>query len=351
MRREIILWTVAAALPGAAAAGEAVKSKQNEVLLRLGDMTLRPYGFLDSIGMVRSATTPDSVSTRFGRVPLAETSGESLATLRHSRLMLKAEKPLGTAKAGVYLESDFMNFTPGRNPYRWRQYWGQVQIGKWEVLGGQAWSLLRPNRSGVSSDKNVMNTDVVDPAYHVGLLGSRRRQVRVARSLGAYKAAVAWEAQGSVVGKLVRDGRRSHFEVGGLSGRHGRRGVTGAGVLPAGSRARIVFQQYWGRRAADEALGVLPAGVNGFATIQGTEVQVARDLEVYGYAGLVYGARSADNRLVWQWSAGFTRKVAMTPRWSAVTFSAQYSRIDRSVWDGRSGRMDYLMCRIRYSLN
>ena len=52
----------------------------------------------------------------------------------------------------IYLESDFMNFTGGQSPYRWRQYWGQAQIGRWEILGGQAWSLLRTNRSGTASD-------------------------------------------------------------------------------------------------------------------------------------------------------------------------------------------------------
>ena len=50
-----------------------------------------------------------------------------------------------------------------------------------------------------------MNTDVIDPAYRVGLPGSRVRQIRVARAMGIYKTAVAWEADGNLLTKIVRD--------------------------------------------------------------------------------------------------------------------------------------------------
>ncbi len=323
------------------------------VLVRAGALTLKPSGFLESIGMSRSSTTPDSVSTKFGKIPLTDEPGESLGTVRHSRLMLKGDLPAGRVKFSGYLESDFMNFTPGQSPYRWRQYWGQAQIGKWEIMGGQAWSLLRPNRVGTASDKDVMSTDVIDPAYHVGLLGSRLRQIRVARAMGNYKAALAWEGDGNVLTKIVRDKNRQHLEAGAFTGRFGRRGVTASAVISPASRFRIVTQQYWSKRGAYQALGVVPTGVNGLSTLEGIEAQVTKSLEVYSYGGLVYASRAnaSGNRLVRQWSVGLNHKVSARSLFGGLLMSLQYSHLDRAVWGGREGVMDYLMYRVRYTFN
>jgi hypothetical protein len=321
--------------------------------IHIGALTLRPTAFLDAIGESRSSTTPDSISTKFGNIPLSDTPGESLASVRHSRLMLKGELPAGPVKLSVWLESDFMNFTAGQSPYRWRQYWGQAQIGKWEIMGGLAWSLLRPNRFGTATDTGIMNTDVVEPAFHVGLLGFRVRQVRVARSMGIYKAVVAWEGVGNFLTKIVRDKDKQHLELGGFTGRFGRRGVTASAVLSVAPRIRLVTQQYWSKRAAYQAIGGVPEGVNGVSTLDGAEVQVTKTLEVYSYAGLVYGARAATsgNRLVREWTAGVNRKVALPSLRSGLLMSFQYSHLGRAVWNGKEGVMDYLMYRVRYTFN
>ena len=344
---------VAVAAAGALLPAEERSSAPGPVLLHIGSLTLKPSGFLDSIGMSRSSTTPDSVSTKFGKIPLSDLPGESLGSARHSRLMLKSDLAAGAVKFSTYLESDFMNFTSGQSPYRWRQYWGQAQIGKWEILGGQAWSLLRPNRIGTASDKDTMNTDVIDPAYHVGLLGSRVRQVRVARAMGIYKAAVAWEGDGNLLTKIVRDKNRRHYELGGFAGRFGRRGVTGSAVISLTPRLRIVTQQYWSKRAGYQALGVVPIGVNGISTLEGVEAQVRKDLEIYSYAGLVYASQAdpTGNRFVRQWTAGFNQKVGVPSLRSGLLMSLQYSHIDRAVWGGHQGAMDYLMYRVRYVFN
>lgn len=323
------------------------------VLVHIGSLSLKPSAFLDAIGMSRSATTPDSVSTKFGRIPLGDTPGEFLATARHSRLMLRGDLLAGPIKFSGYLESDFMNFTAEQSPYHWRQYWGQAQIGKWEILGGQAWSLLRPNRVGTASDKDTMNTDVIDAGYHVGLIGSRMRQVRVARTMGVYKAAVAWEGDGNLLAKIVRDKNGHHFELGGFGGRFGRRGVTASAVIGIAPRVRAVAQQYWSKRAAYQAMGVVPAGVNGVSTLEGIEARVTKGLEAYAYGGLVYAARAdfAANRLVRQWTVGCSQRVSLPVLRAAMLMSLQYSHIGRAVWDGRKGTMDYLMYRVRYTFN
>ena len=198
-----------------------------------------------------------------------------------------------------------------------------------------------------------MNTDVVDPAYHVGLLGSRVRQIRVVRGLGIYKAAVAWEGDGNVLTKVVRDKSRLHLEVGGLTGRFGRRGVTGSASVSISPRFRMVTQQYWSKRAAYQALGVVPTGVNGLSTLEGVEAQVRKNLELYAYGGVVYAARGDvnGNRLVQQWTVGLNQKVGLPSLRSGMLLSVQYSHLERSVWNGRQGTMDFVMYRVRYVFN
>ena len=344
----VVLLTLSAALLSAADAPPL------PLLVHIGGLTLQPTAFFDAIGMSRSATTPDSVLTHFGSIPLAATPGESLWTERHSRLMLHTSLRIRSITFLTYLESDFMNFTAGQSPYHWRQYWGAAQYGQWEILGGQAWSLLRPNRSGTISDRDTMNTDVVDPAYHVGLIGSRVRQIRLSRSLPRnYQATMAWESDGNILGKVVRDLERTHLEISALAGRFGRRAASASAVATVAPHIRLVAQQYWSKRAAQYTMGVAPVGVNGMATLEGVESQLTRRLEAFAYAGLVYAAHgvASGNRLVRQWSVGVNQKWTVPSLYGSFLASLQYSHLDRAIWSGRTGQMDYLMYRFRYTFN
>ncbi len=163
--------------------------------------------------------------------------------------------------------------------------------------------------------------------------------------------AVAWEGVGNTVAKLVRDRARFHGEVAALSGIHGRRGAGLAGVYSVAPRVRLVSQQHWSRHAVSEALNVVPAGTSGFSTIEGAEVQVRRGLEVYAYGGLVYASRSAGNRTVGQWSVGVNQTLAPPLQPGKALLSLEFSHLDRATWGNRTGQMNYLMARLRYSLN
>lgn len=314
---------------------------------------MRPTAFFDTIGMTRSRTTADSISTHFGNIPLNDSPAQSIWSPRHSRLMLKSELDLASLKISTYLESDFMNFNGGQSPYHWRQYWGAVRLGQWEILGGQAWSLLRPNRFGVASDRDTMNTDVIEPAYQVGLTGSRGRQVRLTRNMDVYSAAVAWESDGNLLAKIVRDRDRTHLEVSGLAGRFGRKAAAASAVYGVTSRVRIVTDQFWSKRAVQYAMAVVPAGINGMATLEGVEAQLTPSLEAYSYAGLVYAAHGSDsgNRVVRQWSAGLNRHWNVPALYGSFLLSLQYSYLDRAIWSGKSGQMPYWMYRFRYTFN
>src|SRR5262249_10269127 len=152
---------------------------------------------------------------------------------------------------------------------------------------------------------------------------------------------------------VVRDKNRQHYELGAFGGRFGRRGVTGSASLSLTPRFRAVTQQYWSKRAAYQALGVVPTGVNGISTLEGIEAQVKKNLEVYSYRGLVYAARADanGNRLVRQWTVGFNQKAGLSSLRSGLLMSVQYSHLDRAVWGGKEGVMDFLMYRVRYTFN
>jgi len=319
-------------------------------VLRLGPVSLRPSGFFDNITMYRTASTPDSVYTRFGSIPLAETPDEWLNCSGHSRAALEA----GFASHGQWLgyyESDFLD-SPGSSPYRLRQFWGQYEGGSWKILAGQAWSLLRPNRKGISSQSDLMNTIVVEPAYHVGLAGGRNRQLRITHSTGAWQAALAYEYRrgGDVAFKLAHDGERTHWEAVVLAGHGGRRAAGLAAVVRATSRLSWVSQQLFSQGAGPDLVGSLPAEVQAHAAIQGLEARLSGKLEVFAYGGLAYAARSPGNRLLRQWTVGWHRKLFQHASYGSTSLSFQYSQLDRTLWTGRHGEMNYVMIGLRHFL-
>jgi hypothetical protein len=310
-------------------------------VFHFGPSTLLPSGFFEGIAMYRSATTGDTVNTRFSRIPLQKTPSEMLFSPGHSRIQVCSE----AGNLSVYVETDFLN-TPGKEIYRFRQYWGEYRIGKWRILGGQAWSLLRPNRVGINSEGGLMNTFVVEPAYHVGLAGLRNRQLRVTREEGNWRMAVSYEEGKNFLAKLAHEGGRLHLEATGLGSVH-RRAASIAAVVHAAGRIDIVTQQVVSRGVGPELLNTIPGGVNAHSTIQGVEARVRRTLELFAYGGMAYGGRSAGNRTVRQWTAGFIQHLTQQ-QWGAASISAQFSQLDRSTWQGGYGEMKHVQVSFRY---
>jgi hypothetical protein len=310
------------------------------------------YGTFEMLGVGRSAALPVSVNTPFGSIPLRDTDAQYLLSGRHSVMALAVDRPAGPLTFRTYLENDFMNTAPGESPWRWRQYYTRAVYGHWELLGGKAWSLLRPNRAGLDTDRNLMNTDVVEPAYQVGLAGSRRRQIRLGRTFGSgYAAAVAWEGVGNTVAKLVRDTQRLHWEAQGLRGTQDRYGVGWAAVYKLSPHWRLVTQQFAAHRALNESMGLVPAGTSGVSSLQGVESNFAHEVELYAYAGFVRAPHSTGNSLVSQWSAGVNQTTTLPLPHMRLRLSMQYSHVGRATWDHRSGTLDYLMASVRLLLN
>jgi hypothetical protein len=160
---------------------------------KIGSADFTPGGFLDFTTFYRSTNLGSGIATAFGSIPFSNQLpqarlSETRLSAQYSRLSLKVDAHLtdSTAITG-YVESDFLGFQPA-NAYqtansdslRLRVYWADVRHGKWEVLGGQAWSLLTPNRVGLSPlTPDVFYTLDEDPNFQVGLTWARQPQFRV----------------------------------------------------------------------------------------------------------------------------------------------------------------------------
>src|ERR1700676_5518186 len=160
---------------------------------KIGSAEFTPGGFLDFTTFFRSTNVGSGIATAFGSIPFSNQLpqgrlSETRLSAQYSRLSLKVDTHLSDSTAITgYVESDFLGFQPANayqtansNSLRLRVYWADVRHGKWEVLGGQAWSLLTPNRVGLSPlTQDVFTTFDEDPNFQVGLTWARQPQFRV----------------------------------------------------------------------------------------------------------------------------------------------------------------------------
>jgi hypothetical protein len=157
---------------------------------RIGSTDITPIGFVDLTSVVRNGNVGSSIATNFAAIPFSNTVNGQLRDYRfssqNSRLGLRFDsKPHGLKLLG-YLESDFQGLVPGNvsvtsnsDTQRLRLFWVDLRSDTLELLAGQSWSMLTPNRKGLSPlPADIFFTQVVDSSYHVGLTWSRNPQVR-----------------------------------------------------------------------------------------------------------------------------------------------------------------------------
>jgi hypothetical protein len=106
--------------------------------------------------------------------------------MQNSRIGFRVDAMVKGAHVIGYMESDFLGNNPGNvavssnsNTLRSRLYWIDAQKGKWEVLGGQTWSLITPGRVGISPlPGNLFFTQNIDVNYQLGLVWGRIPEFR-----------------------------------------------------------------------------------------------------------------------------------------------------------------------------
>jgi hypothetical protein len=159
---------------------------------KIGDAVLTPGGFVDFENIFRTTNTQSNIATSFASIPYGNTPlgniSEFRTTAQYSRLNLMVkDKYRGTDIIG-YVEGDFSgNDAPGvyqsvnQHTNRLRLYFGDSRRGKWEFLGGQTWSWLTPNRTGIGPiPADLAITYNEDQNIGVGLAYTRAAEFRVA---------------------------------------------------------------------------------------------------------------------------------------------------------------------------
>jgi hypothetical protein len=157
---------------------------------KIGIADFTPFGFLDFTTLYRSTLNGGDIGSSFGSIPYANTAAGRLSETRfsakNSRLGLRVDSTVADTKVMGYLETDFLgnaatniNVASNSDVLRMRVYFVDLKKGQWEALAGQDWSLMTPNRKGLSPlPSDLFFTQNVDTNYQVGLVWGRTPQLR-----------------------------------------------------------------------------------------------------------------------------------------------------------------------------
>jgi hypothetical protein len=171
---------------------EAPPEQQTPAFIHLGSVCIVPIGFMDLTPFWRDKNAGSSMGSNFGSVPLNNAVNGNLSetrfSIQNSRLGLRVDGDWKGVHFIGYNEFDF-NGTSGSSSLavsngavvpRLRLFWVDVRKGPVEFLAGQSWSMLTPNRTGISAlPGNIFFSQVIDINYVAGLTWSRQPGVRV----------------------------------------------------------------------------------------------------------------------------------------------------------------------------
>jgi hypothetical protein len=162
---------------------------------RIGGANFTPFGFLDLTGVYRSTVVGSGIGTSFNSIPYSNTNSTTIGPVsefrfsaQNSRFGLRVDSDIGSTKVLGYTEADFLgnaanNLTTTSNAdtLRMRVYFVDALFGNgWELLAGQDWSMLTPNRKGISPlPSDIFYTQNMDTNYQVGLVWARQPQIRL----------------------------------------------------------------------------------------------------------------------------------------------------------------------------
>jgi hypothetical protein len=170
-------------------ANPAPQGDSSPLQLKIGDAYITPVGFMDMTMVSRSTNPGSGIGTNFGSIPYGNTQAGALTETRlspqNSRLGMRIDALYHDWKVLGYWESDFLGqlgnppnggLAVSSNPYvfRLRLYWVDLTKGKFEFLAGQSWSLMTPNRKGISPlPGDIFYSQDIDVNYQVGLTWGR----------------------------------------------------------------------------------------------------------------------------------------------------------------------------------
>ena len=165
--------------------------KESPLSFRIGGAEFTPGGFVDFENVFRTTNLGSNAATSFGAIPFSNTVAGHLTEFRstgqYSRFNLKVHGKYGANDITGYIEADFNGndaantfVTSNSHTNRLRLYWLDLKRGKWEILGGQSYGWLTPNRTGLGPmPADLMLTYSEDANIHVGIPWTRQAAFRV----------------------------------------------------------------------------------------------------------------------------------------------------------------------------
>ncbi|MBV9784600.1 MAG: hypothetical protein JO264_12350 [Acidisphaera sp.] len=194
--------TLQAAAPNAPASAPPQPGAPPEPLgsFRVGGVTVQLGGFIEAAGIFRTRNEVADIASSFSGIPEGNSvlahENEFRASARQSRLSLLVQgEPSPEQRLAAYFETDFQGTGPSSNSnesnsynLRLRQAYATYDNTDWglRVLGGQAWSLLTMNKSGMTPrQENIPLT--IDAQYVVGFDWTRQAQIRVAKEFDDHR--------------------------------------------------------------------------------------------------------------------------------------------------------------------
>ena len=175
----------------AVAAAAAAAPASSPLQLKIGDTTIMPIGFMDLTADWKDKNAGGSLGSSFGSIPYNSAATSKLSEFRfspqNSRIGFRVDGNWKGAHFIGYNEFDFLgtsgannlSVTNGAFVPRIRLYWVDVRKDKFEFLAGQSWSMLTPNRKGISAlPGDLFYSQVIDVNYMAGLTWTRQPGVR-----------------------------------------------------------------------------------------------------------------------------------------------------------------------------
>ena len=190
--------------------------------IHVGAADLLIGGFMDMTAIMRNTATGNGIGTNFSNFPFTTTAtgapnptgnlAETRFSAQNSRITLQATSKVGSASLKGYIEGDFLgntaqnlNVTSNSDTLRLRLYWAQYTQGKFEFLAGQSWSMMTPNRNGISpAPGDLFYSQDVDTNYQMGLPWGRTPGFRfIAHASDVVTAGIGLENPQQYTGGVV----------------------------------------------------------------------------------------------------------------------------------------------------
>jgi hypothetical protein len=165
--------------------------KESPLSFRIGGTDFIPGGFVEFENVFRTTNSGSIVTTNFGNIPFSNTPQghltEDRVTGQFSRVSLTVKGKYGANDVTGYAEMDFNGndasnafVTGNSHTFRERLFWVDLKRHNWELLGGQTWSFLTPNRRGVSPvPSDLAITYDEDGNVQVGIPYTRAAEFRL----------------------------------------------------------------------------------------------------------------------------------------------------------------------------